>query len=520
MAKNLIQRMQGGGQLQPRSVYSHQPIVLEEAPELWETIASAAGTFFDPEETRADRLVDLEEDELNFRKIQGDRNYELAQDTLDIDRQRSIAEIRSSNKRNEIERDKLNADILQDSTEGLDWKHRAAIATELDSPLGDTYGVIAGDYASAEGGFNKAVNAGDSKEANKILRENYNLFKTNSKDLESKERSLHGLFALQALPSLISMPGVKDLVGQSQFDTWKNARTPEDALRYLNQFIPVIGAAGALNKERYEALKNIGSVLSTLSTAAVDSGSQALVDALNEKIPTYMNQLSRFLGPQDFKTDDQKKDTVDYKFITAGTDDPKTTKDERVRIALDPSKTYSVQYKDVEGKQHFSTMKGSQIDKMEKQEGIKIKSTKEIFQILSRSGVPNIEPGTKVMDLAGNKILTFKGMKTAPAKKGISVKTGIAGAGSPYGEAKYMYFEDSSGKLIKYTLGQVYKKKFALTSGVPKGAPQPMQQDRIAGGGLQIPTQSAFAGQPPEASPTDSLQSLQDVFDTYENIIQ
>ena len=504
MARNL---------LQASDVYSHRPIVLKEAPEFWDTAADALATFTDPEQIRADRELDMQEE-------QYDRNYEIAQDTLDLEQQRTTAEIRSSDIRNKLEKDKLDAQILSDSIGDLPWRYKARVAEELDSPLAGSYGIIAGDVAASEADFQKAINEGNSKEANRIFRDNYDVFGLEKESFKKKEKDLHGLFALQALPSLVSMPGVKDLVGQSQFQAWQDASTPEDALRYLNQFIPVIGAAGALNKERYEALKNIGSVLSTLSTAAVDSGSQVLLDKLNEKIPTYMNNLSRFLGPQDFKTDDQKKDTVDYKFITAGTDDPKTTKDERVRIALDPSKTYSVQYKDVEGKQHFSTMKGSQIDKMEKQEGIKIKSTKEIFQILSRSGVPNIEPGTKVMDLAGNKILTFKGMKTAPTKKGISVKTGIAGAGSPYGEARYMYFEDSSGKLIKYTLGQVYKKKFALTSGVPKGAPQPMQQDRIAGGGLQIPTQSALAGQPPEAAPTDSLQSLQDVFDTYENIIQ
>jgi len=506
MAKNLIQRMQRGGQLQPSGVYSHRPIVLEEAPELWETIASAAGTFFDPEETRADRLVDLEEDELNFRKIQGDRNYEIAQDTLDIDRQRSIAEIRSSNKRNEIERDKLNADILQDSTEGLDWKHRAAIATELDSPLGDTYGVIAGDYASAEGDFNKAINEGDSKKANKIFRDNYSLFDTNSKSREIKEKSLHGLFALQALPSLISMPGVKDLVGQSQFDTWKNARTPEDALRYLNQFIPVIGAAGALNKERYEALKNIGSVLSTLSTAAVDSGSEALVEELNKKIPTYMNQLSRFLGPQDFQVDDQKKkdDEVDYKFVMAGTDDPKTTKDERVRTALDPSKKYSVQFKTVDGSTKKLEMTGEEAVRREKREGIKIISTDLIAErIVSRNGKPNIKVNEKIKDLKTGKILTYEGLQ--------EVVTNV-----PYSKTKYLQFRDSDGKRVRYTVGQAYNRKF----GPPREAPQPMQQDRTAGGGLQIPMQSALAGQPPTTAPTDSLQSLQDVFDTYENIIQ
>jgi len=498
MARNLLQRMQRGGQLQPSGVYSHRPIVLEEAPEFWETAVDALATITDPEQIRADRELDMQEE-------QYDRNYEIAQDTLDLEQQRTTAEIRSSNKRNEIERDKLNADILQDSTEGLDWKHRAAIATELDSPLGDTYGVIAGDYASAEGDFNKAINEGDSKKANKIFRDNYSLFDTNSKSREIKEKSLHGLFALQALPSLISMPGVKDLVGQSQFDTWKNARTPEDALRYLNQFIPVIGAAGALNKERYEALKNIGSVLSTLSTAAVDSGSEALVEALNEKIPTYMNQLSRFLGPQDFKTDEQKTvDTVDYKFITAGIDDPKTTKDERVRTALDPSKKYSVQFKTVDGSTKKLEMTGEEAVRREKREGIKIISTDLIAErIVSRNGKPNIEVDEKIKDLKTGKILTYEGLQ--------EVVTNV-----PYSKTKYLQFRDSDGKRVRYTVGQAYNRKF----GPPREAPQPMQQDRTAGGGLQIPMQSALAGQPPTTAPTDSLQSLQDVFDTYENIIQ
>ena len=497
MAKNLLQASQ---------VYSHRPIVLEEAPEPWQTAEAIASTFFDPDATRADRTLQLEEDELSLRKMQDDRNYELAQDSLDLEQQRTTAEIRSSDTRNKLEKDKLDAQILSDSMGDLPWRYKARVAEELDSPLAGSYGIIAGDVVAAEGDFQKAINEGDSKEANRIFRDNHDVFGLEKESFKQKEKSLHGLFALQALPSLVSMPGVQDLVGQSQFQAWKDASTPEDALRYLNSFIPTIGAAGQLNKERYQALKNVGDVLSTLSTAAVDSGSQELVDALNEKIPTYMNQLSRFLGPQDFKTDEQKKkddDKVDYKFITAGTDDPKTAIDERARVSLDPSKKYSVQFKTVDGTTKKLEMTGEEASRREKKEGIKIISTDLIAErIVSKNGKPNIEVNEKIKDLKTGKILIYEGLQ--------EVVTNV-----PYSKTKYLQFRDSDGKRVRYTVGQAYNRKF----GPPTAAPQQMQQDRIAGGGLQVPTQSAFAGQPPTTTPSDSLQSLQGVFDTYENII-
>ena len=489
--------MQRGGQLQPSGVYSHRPIVLEEAPEFWETAVDALATITDPEQIRADRELDKQEE-------QYDRNNEIAQDTLDLEQQRTTAEIRSSDIRNKLEKDKLDAQVLNDSIGDLPWRYKARVAEELDSPLAGSYGIIAGDVVAAEGDFQKAINEGNSKEAKRIFRDNYDVFGLEKESFKKKEKDLHGLFALQALPSLVSMPGVQDLVGQSQFQAWKDASTPEDALRYLNSFIPTIGAAGQLNRERYEALKNVGDVLSTLSAAAVDSGSQTLVDALNEKIPTYMNQLSRFLGPQDFKTDDQKKDdTVDYKFITAGIDDPETTKDERVRTALDPSKKYSVQFKTVDGSTKKLEMTGEEASRREEREGIKIISTDLIAErIVSRNGKPNIKVNEKIKDLKTGKILTYEGLQ--------EVVTNV-----PYSKTKYLQFRDSDGKMVRYTVGQAYNRKF----GPPREAPQPMQQDRIAGGGLQIPTQSAFAGQPPEAAPVDSLQSIEDIYDSYENTI-
>ena len=108
----------------------------------------------------------------------------------------------------------------------------------------------------------------------------------------------------------------------------------------------------------------------------------------------------------------------------------------------------------------------------------------------------------KIKDLKTGKILTYEGLQ--------EVVTNV-----PYSKTKYLQFRDSDGKMVRYTVGQAYNRKF----GPPREAPQPMQQDRIAGGGLQIPTQSAFAGQPPEAAPVDSLQSIEDIYDSYENTI-
>ena len=112
------------------------------------------------------------------------------------------------------------------------------------------------------------------------------------------------------------------------------------------------------------------------------------------------------------------------------------------------------------------------------------------------------------MDLSTNKALTFKGMKEEPRRTGMSIQAGVAGDRSPYGGAKYMYFEDSSGKQIKYTLGEVYKKRFSLDTG--NNVRQKKQQDKKQGG-INLPMNQVIA------QPSIDSTDVNAAFDLIEN---
>ena len=68
MAKNLIQRMQSGGQIQPSDVEQYQPIQMFEPAGKWQTALDIYNKQFDPE-------LELARDSLEFkRKESSDRN--------------------------------------------------------------------------------------------------------------------------------------------------------------------------------------------------------------------------------------------------------------------------------------------------------------------------------------------------------------------------------------------------------------------------------------------------------------
>ena len=60
MARNLLQASE---------VYSHQPIVLQESRDIYDTLSTAFDTLVDPEQARADL-------ELEYTKEMADKNYE------------------------------------------------------------------------------------------------------------------------------------------------------------------------------------------------------------------------------------------------------------------------------------------------------------------------------------------------------------------------------------------------------------------------------------------------------------
>ena len=97
MARNL---------LQASDVYSHRPIALKEAPDAWEIAAGIADTLFDPEQARADR-------ELEYEKEMADKNYQLAQETLALDRQKSEAQISASKESSALAEKTFEANLFR-----------------------------------------------------------------------------------------------------------------------------------------------------------------------------------------------------------------------------------------------------------------------------------------------------------------------------------------------------------------------------------------------------------------------
>ena len=198
MAKNLIQRMQGGGQLQPRGVASHRPIVLEEAPELWETIASAAGTFFDPDATRADL-------ELEYTKEIADKNYQLAQDSLALDRQKSEAKIATDKDSSALAQKTFEANLFFEATEDMSPVHSAPLAGKLGMKnVETTLNATADAVMSARSEISQAKATGDSSKIREVINKHSSILDTKygkSFKLDA-EMAIEGIYAKQTLAGI------------------------------------------------------------------------------------------------------------------------------------------------------------------------------------------------------------------------------------------------------------------------------------------------------------------------------
>ena len=282
MARNL---------LQASDVYSHRPIALKEAPDAWEIAAGIADTLFDPEQARADRELDIQEE-------QYDRNYELSKDTLALERQKINADISNSDRDYRLRKDRLDADIFASAIEDMPLQYAASLADSLDVKGRETYTAMATDYIDAKKEFDTAVSGNDLLAAKKIYDDNYGVFSTNKKELLNIENKIEGMFSKDVLSSLITIPGVKEAVGDSTYARWSKVDTmiPAHATIYLKNFLPAINQASILKKDKMELLKDVGSVLATVQKQSVDVGTDKFIASLETKLDEYFSTYMKEAG--------------------------------------------------------------------------------------------------------------------------------------------------------------------------------------------------------------------------------
>ena len=270
MANNLLQASQ---------VYSHRPIALQEAPEPWQTAEAALDTLLDPEQAMAYRELDMQEE-------QYDRNYELSKDTLALERQKINADISNSDRDYELRQDRLDADIFASATKDMPLQYAASLADSLDVKGKETYTAMATDYIDAKKEFDTAVSGNDLLAAKKAYDDNYGVFSTNKKELLNIENKIEGMFSKYVLTSLLTIPGVKEAVGDSTYARWSKVDTmiPAHASIYLKNFLPAINQASILKKDKMEMLKDVGAVLSAVQKQSVDVGTDIFIGSLEAKL--------------------------------------------------------------------------------------------------------------------------------------------------------------------------------------------------------------------------------------------
>jgi len=282
MANNLLQASQ---------VYSHRPIALQEAPEPWQTAEAALDTLLDPEQRRADL-------ELQYTKEMADKNYKLAQDSLALDRQKTTSDISNRERDYELRQDRLDADIFASAIEDMPLQYAASLADSLDVKGKETYTAMATDYIDAKKEFDTAVSGNDLLAAKKAYDDNYGVFSTNKKELLNIENKIEGMFSKDVLSSLLTIPGVKEAVGDSTYARWSKVDTmiPAHASIYLKNFLPAINQASILKKDKMEMLKDVGAVLSTVQKQSVDVGTDKFIGSLEAKLDEYFSAYMKEAG--------------------------------------------------------------------------------------------------------------------------------------------------------------------------------------------------------------------------------
>ena len=281
--------MQGGGPLQPRGVYGNRPIVLEEAPEFWDTAASVIDTLFDPEQARADL-------ELEYTKEMADKNYRLAQDTLDLDRKKTTADIAASKDSSALAQKTFEANLFFEATEDMSPVHSAPLAGKLGlKNVKTTLDSAADAVMSARADISKAKATGDSSNIREVINRHSGILDTKygkSFKLDA-EMAIEGIYAKRTLAGIQRMPGLDEIGIDTS--TWA-AMEPERALRELERLPTTIKWATGLQANKIAILKEGASILGGLYKEAADVGTTSQLKAIIENYDTVLSSMVEAAG--------------------------------------------------------------------------------------------------------------------------------------------------------------------------------------------------------------------------------
>ena len=280
MARNL---------LQASDVYSHRPIALKEAPDAWEIAAGIADTLFDPEQARADR-------ELEYEKEMADKNYQLAQETLALDRQKSEAQISASKESSALAEKTFEANLFFEATEDMSPVHSAPLAGKLGMKnVETTLNATADAVMSARSEISEAKATGDSSKIREVMNKHSSILDTKygkSFKLDA-EMAIEGIYAKQTLAGIQRIPGLDEIgIDTSAWDTME----PDRALRELERLPTTIKWATGLQANKIAILKEGASILQGLYKEAADVGTTSQIKAILSNYDTVLSSMVEAAG--------------------------------------------------------------------------------------------------------------------------------------------------------------------------------------------------------------------------------
>ena len=280
MARNL---------LQASDVYSHRPIALKEAPDAWEIAAGIADTLFDPEQARADR-------ELEYEKEMADKNYQLAQETLALDRQKSEAQISASKESSALAEKTFEANLFFEATEDMSPVHSAPLAGKLGMKnVETTLNATADAVMSARSEISEAKATGDSSKIREVMNKHSSILDTKygkSFKLDA-EMAIEGIYAKQTLAGIQRIPGLDEIgIDTSAWDTME----PDRALRELERLPTTIKWATGLQANKIAILKEGASILQGLYKEAADVGTTSQIKAILSNYDTVLASMVETAG--------------------------------------------------------------------------------------------------------------------------------------------------------------------------------------------------------------------------------
>ena len=324
------------------------------------------------------------------------------------------------------------------------------------------------------------------------------------------ELDLEGYAAQTALMSL------KSTFGERQLFEWGintrnwDAASPTQARVYLAQFPSTMELKGKREAADYNKLVKAYEIYATTQASMQELGiTGEPYRVATENIAKIGKEigLQTGLGLTSTPTTTTTTTTTKEPAVT-----PVTVVIDKQPVLLEPKTKYRVSYKTIAGKTVDANMKGFQINQLEDKKGYEILSREEILpKIVSRWGNPKINKGNVIKDSETGKVLTYVGTDWAPVKpmvteKGQKIKS-IKEQELITQQGTIMYFDDSSGKRVGYTIPEAMNTTFVLPSG--KEAPIPLQENRIAEDDAVVVPQSGLL----KAAQAEEMPSQQDSID-------